>query len=321
MIAIFLSILAGCMIIPTPEHGLLEGRGMIAEIDTAFLQSAKTTRQEVLLRFGEPDLILDHDRILVYHWAVSHGYWAVGAYYTAAGGPIPKDYLFVLEFDDRGFLKRFEKTGSIWTSARARLDKWTPPGSEQPTDPRRTIFMIDPVPRAPAKPDRPDAPVAPLAFQMGKFCYRDGDVVPDAVIGHKVAAFGVIVADVRTSRPFVEMVRSAVMAQIQIEGHRLADQDASVIVTGQIAQFGVTTAISLASWDAIGSLDVTLKIHSSTTPHDPLVRRYQSTQVAKTFMGPTKDDFEQVMRACLEDLQSQMAADTPLARWLDGGAR
>jgi hypothetical protein len=38
-------------------------------------------------------------------------------------------------------------------------------------------------------------------------------------------------------------------------------------------------------------------------------------------MGPTKDDFEQVMRACLEDLQSQMAADTPLARWLDGGAR
>lgn len=50
----------GCVIIPTPEHGLLEGRGKIEATDLAFLKKAETERQEVLLRFGEPDLILDH---------------------------------------------------------------------------------------------------------------------------------------------------------------------------------------------------------------------------------------------------------------------
>lgn len=97
---VFLGVLTGCVVIPTPEHTLLEGRGKIEEADMAFLERAKTTREDVLLRFGEPDLILNQDRILVYHWAVSHGYWFVGAYYTGAGGPIPKDYLFMLEFDE-----------------------------------------------------------------------------------------------------------------------------------------------------------------------------------------------------------------------------
>lgn len=129
---LLLGFLTGCVIIPTPEHTLLEGRGKIEESDMVFLENAKTTREEVLLRFGEPDLVLDKDRILVYHWAVSHGYWFVGAYYTGAGGPIPKDYLFMLEFDEEGMLKRYDRSGRIWASAQARIDKWTPRGIDKP---------------------------------------------------------------------------------------------------------------------------------------------------------------------------------------------
>ena len=87
LICTFFGVFAGCLIIPTPKHTLLEGRGKIEESDMVFLENARTTREEVLLRFGEPDLILDHDRVLAYHWAVSHGYWFVGAY-------VPPRFLF-----------------------------------------------------------------------------------------------------------------------------------------------------------------------------------------------------------------------------------
>jgi len=264
---------------------------------------------------------VDHDRILVYHWAVSHGYWFVGAYYTGAGGPIPKDYLFILEFDDKGFLKRFERTGSIWTSAQARLDKWTPQGTERPANVGREIFVIDPAPQAHAKADRSDIDVLPLRFQMGEFRHLGTDSPSVDLIGHKVAAFGVIVADVRTCRPFIDMVRSAITTQLESAGHHLVGRDADVIITGDLAEFGVTTSISLSSWDAIGSLDITVKIDSSSTSNDLLIRRYQSKNVSKTVLGPSKEDFEQVMRACLEDMQRQMASDVELKRLFEGNPR
>jgi hypothetical protein len=321
LICIFFGVFAGCLIIPTPEHTLLEGRGKIEESDMAFLENAKTTREEVLLRFGEPDLVLDHDRVLVYHWAVSHGYWFVGAYYTGAGGSIPKDYLFILEFDDKGFLKRFERTGSIWTSAKARLDKWTPQGAEKPPNVGREIFMIDPAPQAHAKADRSDTAVIPVRFRTGEFRYLGSDSLSDILIGHKISAFGVIVADVQTCRPFIDMARSAITVSLETAGHHLVAQDADVIITGDLAEFGVTTSISLSSWDAIGSLDITVKFHSSSPPHDPLIRRYQSKQVSKTVLGPSKENFEQVMRACLEDMQNQMASDAELKGLLGGNLK
>jgi hypothetical protein len=321
LICTFFGVFAGCLIIPTPEHTLLEGRGKIEESDMVFLENARTTREEVLLRFGEPDLILDHDRVLAYHWAVSHGYWFVGAYYTGAGGPIPKNYLFILEFDDKGFLKRFERTGSIWTSAQARLNKWTPQGTEKPPNVGREVFMIDPSPQAYAKAGRSDTAVTPVRFQLGEFRHLGTDFPSADLIGHKTAAFGVIVADVRTCRPFIDMVRSAITVQMETEGHRLVDRDASVIIAGDLAEFGVTTSISLSSWDAIGSLDITVKIYPSSSAHDSLIRRYQLRHVSKTVLGPSKEDFEQVMRACLEDMQRQMASDEELKRLLTGNLR
>ena len=110
----------GCMIIPTPESGLLAGRGKIEEADIAFLKVGVTTRENVLLRFGEPDAVLHDQRILAYYWAVSVGYIIV----YNAGGEIPKYYLFILEFDDAGLLKQAEISASGWDTIEARLNKW-----------------------------------------------------------------------------------------------------------------------------------------------------------------------------------------------------
>lgn len=166
---IVLALFAGCIVIPTPEHALLEGRGEIDESDIAFLSKSKTTREDVVLRFGEPDLVLHDQHTLVYHWKVSHGYWLIGGYVGAAGGVIPKDYLFMLEFDEEGRLKRFERSGSFWRSTKSRLDEWTPPGSEKLTPKGREIIMIDPIPVAPQRS------LANAASQPGRFGFGSGN--------------------------------------------------------------------------------------------------------------------------------------------------
>lgn len=100
----------GCVIIPTPEHGLASGRGQITEADTGSLEVGKTTREEVLLRFGEPSASLDDEKIFIYDWSVIIGYWGAAAYVAVGGGNFTKRYQVTLEFDERGRLERHERT-------------------------------------------------------------------------------------------------------------------------------------------------------------------------------------------------------------------
>lgn len=108
------------MIIPIPESGLLAGRGKIEAADFAFLKTGVTSREDVVLRFGEPDAVLHDQRLLAYYWVVSVGYIIV----YNAGAEIPKNYVFVLEFDDAGILKQAEINASGWDTIEARLTKW-----------------------------------------------------------------------------------------------------------------------------------------------------------------------------------------------------
>jgi hypothetical protein len=304
--------LVGCIVVPTPEHGLLGGRGKIEESDIVFLECTKTSREEVLLRFGEPDLILNQDRTLVYHWVVSHGYWFVGAHYTGGGGPIPKDYLFILDFDEHGKLSRYEITGSLLTSAPTRINKWTPTGFEKP----REVIIIDPMPTS----SRPAMFSKPISFRIGEFSHLAGRHQEKNFIGQKIATWGVVVADIRTRRPLVEMLRLAIIDQLEKTGNRLVDRDEDVFITGDISEFDASTSLSLSSWSAIGSVNVTMKYSFSSSPQEVLIRHYRSRQESKTILGPSKDDFEQVMRTCLEDIQKQVATDAEFIRMLDVNA-
>lgn len=125
LICFFLFGFVGCLFIPTPEHDLV-GRGEINESDLAILTIGKTTIEDVLLRFGEPYLVFQDQSILIYHWRVSqHGIVAPGG-----GAPFFKYYLFMLEFDEDGYLKRFELGGRFSGGFQDRIDKWIQQDSE-----------------------------------------------------------------------------------------------------------------------------------------------------------------------------------------------
>lgn len=118
-ICLILASATGCMIIPFPESGLLAGRGKIGEADIAFLKVGVTTREDAVLRFGEPDAVWQDQRVLAYCWAVSVGVIFV----YNAGAEIPKNYIFILEFDDGGVLKRAEISAGGWDTIEGMLNK------------------------------------------------------------------------------------------------------------------------------------------------------------------------------------------------------
>ena len=94
--------LVGCF--PTPEHGLLSGRGKIIESNLAFLVEGKTTREEVLLQFGEPDAVLVDGTILAYRWNVIMGY-----IFVQVLAPIEDEHYLFFEFNPNSTLRRFKK--------------------------------------------------------------------------------------------------------------------------------------------------------------------------------------------------------------------
>ncbi len=106
-----------------------------------------------------------------------------------------------------------------------------------------------------------------------------------------------IVADVWTSRPVIDMVRAAITAQLEASGHKIVYRDADFTVTGEVQEFGVTTSSNLVTWNAIGALDVIVKAHPIRITGESIIRRYQTKHTIKTDLDFLKADFEQVMRA------------------------
>ena len=118
--------LKACIYIPTPQHTIMEGRGMVEAEDIQDFKTGTTTREEVLLRLGEPDFTLNEQSIFAYSWTRVQGYFFIGGGYSGAGGPVGKTTLLMLEFDSMNLLKRFEfvPEGVFKTKMETAL-KWT----------------------------------------------------------------------------------------------------------------------------------------------------------------------------------------------------
>lgn len=96
----------GCLIWPFPTGDLLSGRGRIRPEDAATLSVGKTTREEVLLRLGEPDEVLNGGAIFIYQWTEARGFIAFGAQGGAVAIPFPGHRRLWLEFDAESRLQQ-----------------------------------------------------------------------------------------------------------------------------------------------------------------------------------------------------------------------
>lgn len=116
----------GCLIWPFPTGDLLSGRGRIQPEYSAPLEIGKATRDDVLLRLGEPDEVLNAGAVYIYRWTEARGFIAFGGYGGAVAIPFPGHRHLRLEFNAESRLTqaRFGKGVAPNTSSdRSRPDQ------------------------------------------------------------------------------------------------------------------------------------------------------------------------------------------------------
>ncbi|HJV22851.1 MAG TPA: hypothetical protein VJ570_09140 [Holophagaceae bacterium] len=93
-----------CLLWPFPTGGLLDGRGRITPRHTTPLVVGQATREEVLLRLGEPDGVAQGGRLLRYRWTEERGFLALVGQGTALVIPFPRRCELQLAFGPDGRL-------------------------------------------------------------------------------------------------------------------------------------------------------------------------------------------------------------------------
>ena len=107
-LAVLLLLLAGCLLIPIPEHGDEHSlREPIKESSLQFMNVGSTTREEVLLNLGDPDLFSVG---FVYRWMTEYSFILILIGTGVGGGraDVYSVYELVIEFDDNGIVKHYE---------------------------------------------------------------------------------------------------------------------------------------------------------------------------------------------------------------------
>lgn len=130
MVGFVASVLAftqGCMIvpIPTPEHNFSEwspaenpqdfySRKNLSKSSTNSIIAGRTTKAEVILHLGEPDLVSEDGRRMVYRWTKVRGYMVIMVPGGGATPAIPKNYYLVIDFNEQDLAVNREIKSAGW---------------------------------------------------------------------------------------------------------------------------------------------------------------------------------------------------------------
>lgn len=104
----------GAGVFLTPEHHGGESggsRGEIPDKSLAFMQTGVTTRADVMLALGEPDIATNNDTWFAYRWVMMTGGWffvVPAAAPVGGGSAFHKTHALLIEFDAQGVVQRFE---------------------------------------------------------------------------------------------------------------------------------------------------------------------------------------------------------------------
>jgi outer membrane protein assembly factor BamE (lipoprotein component of BamABCDE complex) len=97
-LAVALSGPAGCLIVPV-NYTAAGSRNNVRTQTANTLRPGVTTREDVLLVLGEPDLASEDGRRLGYAWSKVNAIWFVASYGGGAGGEIQRSYILEVSFD------------------------------------------------------------------------------------------------------------------------------------------------------------------------------------------------------------------------------
>lgn len=113
--AVLLGLLGGCVVLPIPANKVTHGhQALTRDKQISAVVPGETSRQEVLLRLGEPDGVLDGEQRIYYAWReqylrllvalVGPGGSGTGDVVNAYGA----NYRFMITFDPQGIVSAVE---------------------------------------------------------------------------------------------------------------------------------------------------------------------------------------------------------------------
>jgi outer membrane protein assembly factor BamE (lipoprotein component of BamABCDE complex) len=138
LLALLLTVFSSaCMVIPTPEHRIA-GRVPCDDEKTMFIVKETTSKEEVLLKLGEPDLVMNQERIFVYRWEMVAAYFVVGGYGSGAIGPIQRPHFLIIEFNDKSVVSRHEVRASVFSSSTPSVETFKSPLQNTGVPPSRS---------------------------------------------------------------------------------------------------------------------------------------------------------------------------------------
>jgi hypothetical protein len=298
-LGILLAALQGCVNRPPPSS-LLWGKGAIRASDATFLKDGETTREEVLLRFGGPDMAFDDGNVLLYAWGEAVAIVPLKVLnYT-----VPAVNTLVMEFDGEGRLRRHgSKSETHWLNPYLNMlgghsppPEWLPPAIKAI---RRPVARVDLMPKLWTRLGRPSGITNPIPVAVEGF--RDARDAPYAgtLFGQRWGEHGREL-DIHSSRPVGELLRACVAKQLEREGFAVADSGTAGTLTGVIHFFK-------AEGNTV-QLDLTLMARSPAQARQ-LTRRYQMTS---SLWRAAPVHLEKAVLEVLRGFQQQLAADTEL---------
>lgn len=108
-LAVLLLLSAGCVPIPTPELVSHGSRLSIPEETLKLVQTGSTTKEDVLLVLGEPDMGSKDEKNFLYWTASSQGVWISGAPFLILAGDLTRHlYVLLMEFDENDVVERIQ---------------------------------------------------------------------------------------------------------------------------------------------------------------------------------------------------------------------
>lgn len=304
--------LAGCLVVPTPEHGLVKGRGKVAKQDLEGLQPGVTTRADVLLLFGEPDAVRYDESVFAYNWEVLQGYWAVATMGGAGAAPYTDKHGLFLEFDEEGLLVRFGHESSIWVSRNDDLlDGWMGVESPRRVSYPDTDIALAPAPRYPAHANLLGQ-VPALRLRIAPIAGGRQSVGQKTALGIHTNHF--VLQSQTTNTLLLDLFQHVWTAG----GHEVVSENEDFALITTSFDLELSTPGGAFKWHTLCELELELVFEPLGHGRSVRLRRsYAISSRKKGFGGPGADDGEEVIGDCLEKLARELANDAGLAAWLD----
>ena len=305
--------LASCII--PQDHTAPGSRGNITEKTAGGLQPGVTTKEEVLLKLGEPDRISADGWTMGYVWSKVKLIWFIAAEGGAAGGEVTRDGILQLTFDEKNRLlradvrKQWGQSNSTEPSDRyqfPQMDPWTGELLRPSAEVKRLVIDL------PSHPSRAASGTPPLhSITVSILAPLDQRTVfYTAQIGLRINnGLGTTMSNVFCSGSVPDCLREALMNEVRSMGNQVVDTHADLTVTPKLTRLWVKNIWTPYYCDIIAAIECDLVYESVGSPSQTVTKHYAGQKTERTYLSPYGSLLTKALSGSLDDLLAQVRRD------------